>query len=159
MLSSYPEIKRNPSFAEVTAEDVDFFKSVLGSESAILESISSSEAEEDILPFNRDWMNKYQGQTRVVLRPESAQQISQILKYCNDKKLAVVPQGGNTGLVGGSVPVFDEIVISMSRMNEIRSFDEVSGILVVDGGVIMEIAETFLAQPNNLYPVDLGAKG
>jgi FAD/FMN-containing dehydrogenase len=73
--------------------------------------------------------------------------------------LAVVPQGGNTGLVGGSVPVFDEIVINMQRMNEIRSFDEVSGILVADAGVILENADNFLAEKNHIFPLDLGAKG
>lgn len=54
--------------------------------------------------------------------------MSAILKYCNEKKLAVVPQGGNTGLVGGSVSVFDEIVISTQLMNSIISLDEISGI-------------------------------
>ena len=73
--------------------------------------------------------------------------------------LAVVPQGGNTGLVGGSVPVFDEIVLSMSRMNNIRSFDQLSGVLVVDAGVILEEADNYLAERNHIFPLDLGAKG
>jgi serine/threonine-protein kinase 24/25/MST4 len=81
------------------------------------------------------------------------------MKYCNGKKLAVVPQGGNTGLVGGSVPVFDEIVINTSRMNKIRSFDEASGVLVVDAGVILEVADQYLAERHHLFPLDLGAKG
>jgi FAD/FMN-containing dehydrogenase len=80
------------------------------------------------------------------------------LKYCNDHSLAVAPQGGNTGLVGGSVPVFDEIVLSLSRMNKIRSFDSTSGILVVDAGVILETADTYLAERNYIFPLDLGAK-
>jgi FAD/FMN-containing dehydrogenase len=104
-------------------------------------------------------MNKYKGQSRVVLRPESTEQISKILKYCNDKRLAVVPQGGNTGLVGGSVPVFDEIVISLQRMNNIRSFDNVSGILVADAGVILEVADKHVAESGYIFPLDLGAKG
>lgn len=53
--------------------------------------------------------------------------MSAILKYCNEKKLAVVPQGGNTGLVGGSVPVFDEIVLSTQLMNQVISLDKISG--------------------------------
>ncbi|KAL9629965.1 MAG: hypothetical protein Q9164_006641 [Protoblastenia rupestris] len=73
--------------------------------------------------------------------------------------LAVVPQGGNTGLVGGSVPVYDEIVINMSRLNQIRSFDEVSGTLVVDAGCILELVDHFLAGKNHIFPLDLGAKG
>ena len=104
-------------------------------------------------------MRKYRGHTSLVLRPSTTEQISQILSYCNAQNLAVVPQGGNTGLVGGSVPVFDEIVISLGRMNNIRSFDEVSGILVADAGVILEVADNYLAERKHLFPLDLGAKG
>ena len=155
---SYPNLKRDSKFAKITAEDVDFFKSVLGSETAVLESVTQN-ADEDIEGYNCDWMRKYRGHTKVVLRPDSTEQISKILKYCNDKMLAVVPQGGNTGLVGGSVPVFDEIVINVQRMNNIRSFDDVSGILVADAGVILEVADTYLAEKGYIFPLDLGAKG
>lgn len=61
------------------------------------------------------------------MRPKTTEEVSAILKYCNERKLAVVPQGGNTGLVGGSVPVFDEIVVSTQLMNQIISLDEISG--------------------------------
>lgn len=69
----------------------------------------------------------FAGSSQLVLRPKTTSEISKILKYCNGRKLAVVPQGGNTGLVGGSVPVFDEIVISTQLMNKILSLDPVSG--------------------------------
>jgi len=62
-----------------------------------------------------------------VLKPKTTEEVSAILKYCNAEKLAVCPQGGNTGLVGGSVPVFDEVIISTSLMNNIVSLDELSG--------------------------------
>lgn len=119
----------------------------------------SKDASEDIEAFNSDWMRKYRGHTKLVLKPGSTEQVSKILKYCNDNMLAVVPQGGNTGLVGGSVPVFDEIVINLSRMDKIRSFDEVSGILVADAGVILEVADNFLGEKKHIFPLDLGAKG
>lgn len=63
----------------------------------------------------------------MVLKPESTKEVSQILAYCNQRKLAVCPQGGNTGLVGGSVPVYDEIVLSLTLMNKIISLDDLSG--------------------------------
>lgn len=122
-------------------------------DSAVLENA------DDIEPFNGDWMRKYRGHTKVVLKPGSTEEVSKILKYCNDNMLAVVPQGGNTGLVGGSVPVFDEIVINLTRMNKIQSFDEVSGILVADAGVILEVADNYLAERSHIFPLDLGAKG
>lgn len=67
------------------------------------------------------------GFSNAVLRPKTTEEVSKIVKYCNDNKLAVCPQGGNTGLVGGSVPVFDEVVISTGLMNQIIHLDEFSG--------------------------------
>ncbi|TGO43150.1 hypothetical protein BHYA_0003g01040 [Botrytis hyacinthi] len=155
---TYPDIKRDSRFAQITEENVKFFKDLLGKESAIIDGVTK-DATDDLEPFNGDWMRKYRGHTSLVLKPGSTEEVSKILKYCNDNMLAVVPQGGNTGLVGGSVPVFDEIVINMSRMNQIRSFDEVSGTLVVDAGVVLEVADNYLAERKHIFPLDLGAKG
>ncbi|KAF2246293.1 D-lactate dehydrogenase-like protein 2 [Trematosphaeria pertusa] len=154
----YPEIQRNSKFTNLSEEHVKYFKDMLGSESAVVESFSK-DASEDIEPYNSDWMRKYRGHAKLVLKPATTEEVSRILKYCNDNMLAVVPQGGNTGLVGGSVPVFDEIVINLQRMDKIRSFDEVSGILVADAGVILEVADNFLAEKKHIFPLDLGAKG
>ncbi len=62
-----------------------------------------------------------------MLRPKSTEEVSVLLKYCNDSNIAVCPQGGNTGLVGGSVPVFDEVILSLGQMNNILSIDELTG--------------------------------
>ncbi|KAF2964550.1 hypothetical protein GQX73_g9019 [Xylaria multiplex] len=156
---SYPEIKRDPRFSQITPEHVAYFRDLLGKDSALVDGVTADVSADDMEPYNGDWMRKYRGHCKLVLKPTSTEEVSQILKYCNDNMLAVVPQGGNTGLVGGSVPVFDEIVISMSRMNHIRSFDEVSGVLVVDAGVVLEVADQFLAEKGYLFPLDLGAKG
>jgi FAD/FMN-containing dehydrogenase len=155
---TYPNIKRNSKFNEISEEHVKFFKSLLGKESAVIDGVTKS-ATDDIEPFNGDWMRKYRGHTKLVLKPGSTEEVSKVLKYCNDNLLAVVPQGGNSGLVGGSVPVFDEIVINMSRMHEIRSFDEVSGTLVVDAGCILEVVDNYLKEKSHIFPLDLGAKG
>lgn len=71
------------------------------------------------------------GYSRVVLKPKTTEEVSHILRYCNNRKLAICPQGGNTGLVGGSVPVFDEVVVSTQLMNRIENIDELSGKLIV----------------------------
>jgi FAD/FMN-containing dehydrogenase len=155
---TYPELKRDSRFAEITADHVKFFKELLGKECAVIDGVTK-DATDDIEPFNGDWMRKYRGHTKLVLKPGSTEEVSKALKYCNDNMLAVVPQGGNSGLVGGSVPVFDEIVINMGRMNQIRSFDEVSGALVVDAGCILETVDGFLAEKGAIFPLDLGAKG
>ncbi|KAI0180288.1 hypothetical protein GGR52DRAFT_530735 [Hypoxylon sp. FL1284] len=156
---SYPEIKRDSRFAQISKEHVDYFKELLGKESAVIDGVAAGAAEDDLEPFNSDWMRKYRGHCKLVLKPASTEEVSKILKYCNENMLAVVPQGGNTGLVGGSVPVFDEIVVSTSRMNQIRFFDEVSGVLVADAGVVLEVADQYLAEKGYVFPLDLGAKG
>ncbi|KAF1809606.1 D-lactate dehydrogenase-like protein 2 [Eremomyces bilateralis CBS 781.70] len=155
---TYPNLKRDPRFATITEDHVSFFKGVLGSETAIIDGVSK-DASDELVAFNQDWMNKYRGQSSLVLKPENTNQVSKILKYCNENSLAVVPQGGNTGLVGGSVPVFDEIVVSTQRMNKIKSFDEVSGSLVLEAGVVLEVADGYLAERGHIFPLDLGAKG
>lgn len=71
------------------------------------------------------------GNSEVVLKPKTTEEVSILLKYCNDNNLAICPQGGNSGLVCGSVPVFDEIIISTVLMNQIISVDEFSGELVI----------------------------
>lgn len=73
-----------------------------------------------------------------MLTPSTTEQISECLKYCNDRLLAVVPQGGNTGLVGGSVPLHDEVVISTTKMNKIIDLDPAQGILRAEAGCILE---------------------
>ena len=153
----YPNLKRDERFARLTDDHVSFFQKAIG-DAAVIANLSGS-GEGDLEVFNKDWMNKYRGHAQLVIKPGSAEEMSAVLRYCNEHHLAVVPQGGNTGLVGGSIPVFDEIVVSTSRMNKIRSFDEVSGILVVDAGVVLEAADQFLAEKNHIFPLDLGAKG
>lgn len=72
-------------------------------------------------------MNKYHGQSTTVLRPKTTQEVSEIVKWCNERRIGIVPQGGNTGLVGGGVPVKDEVILNLGNMNKVRSFDPVSG--------------------------------
>jgi len=154
LIRRYPNLQRGSQYSQLTAEDISYFESICP-----VISIDKGATEDDLEPFNTDWMRKYRGKTRLVVKPKTTEDVSKILKHCNERKLAVVPQGGNTGLVGGSVPVFDEIVINMSSMNNIRSFDAVSGILTCDGGVILESADSYLREHDYIFPLDLGAKG
>lgn len=154
---TYPELKRNSKYARLNKDDARHFADVLGP-SGVIDGLREDRAD-DLEAFNVDWMGKYRGRGQLVLKPHSTQQVSEILRYCNDRRLAVVPQGGNTGLVGGSNPIFDEVILSLSRMNKIRQFDEVSGAFVCDAGVILEQADQFLAGKGHIFPLDLGAKG
>ncbi|XP_047311846.1 D-2-hydroxyglutarate dehydrogenase, mitochondrial [Impatiens glandulifera] len=151
--SSIPaDLKRSLRFSSITSDDIAYFKEILGEKSVIQD-------EDRLLAANADWMNKYKGSSNLLLQPRSTDEVSKILKYCNSRCLAVVPQGGNTGLVGGSVPVFDEIIVSMASMDKVISFDEVSGILVCEAGCILENLGSFLDTKGFTMPLDLGAKG
>ena len=68
------------------------------------------------------------GNSQLVLRPQTTKEVSAVLKYCNSRPLAVVPQGGNTGMVAGGIPVFDEIILSTELMTDIISLDATAGI-------------------------------
>lgn len=147
-----PKVERDPSFSTLNSEDIKHFKEILGEKNAI--------TDEDRLSIaNVDWMGKYRGSSKLLLLPRSTDEVAQVLKYCNVRRLAVVPQGGNTGLVGGSVPVFDEVIINLGSMNSIISLDKVSGILVCEAGCILENLDTFLGNEGFVMPLDLGAKG
>uniref|UniRef100_K3WIE6 FAD-binding PCMH-type domain-containing protein n=1 Tax=Globisporangium ultimum (strain ATCC 200006 / CBS 805.95 / DAOM BR144) TaxID=431595 RepID=K3WIE6_GLOUD len=148
-------VARNASFASWTDDDVTHFRNVLGRPEAVLTEL------DDTVSYTVDWLKKYkaQSQHQLVLKPKTTEEVSEILKYCHARNLPVVPQGGNTGLVGGSVPVFDEIVLSTSAMNSVIDFDEVSGILVCEAGCILENLDNYVAKKGYMMPLDLGAKG
>ncbi|KLT38536.1 FAD-binding domain-containing protein [Cutaneotrichosporon oleaginosum] len=144
------------SFSSPTAEDVARLRALAPS---TLSTLDGSADESDLEAFNTDWMRKYRGRSAVVVKPRSVQEVSAVMQYCGAHNLPVVPQGGNTGLVGGSVPLGEEVVLSLGSMSRVRSFDPVSGILVADAGLILEAADAYLAERGYIFPLDLGAKG
>lgn len=150
-------------YKELDAEDVKAFRSFVSSPTSVITTIkvegAEAAAEDDLVSYNEDWMGKYSGNAKVVLKPKSTDEVSKIVKYCYEKRIAICPQGGNTGLVGGSVPVYDEVVLTTEGMGGIREFDEVSGILTADAGAILENLSNFLGEQGYMMPLDLGAKG
>lgn len=100
----------------------------------------------------------YRANPPVILFPETTEQVSQILKYCNDHHLAIVPQSGNTSACGSSIPVFDEIILSTAKMNKIRSFDSLRGDLTCDAGCILQDLDEFLLDKGYQIPLDLPAR-
>ncbi|PVV03018.1 hypothetical protein BB560_002516 [Smittium megazygosporum] len=158
--AGYTPRTRNPNFKQLTAADVGKFGEILPKNRMLVsKELGGSEDTSDMDGYNTDWIGIYKGKAQVVLFPINAQEVSQILKYCNSEKIAVVPQGGNTGLVGASVPVFDEVIISLQKMNKVRSLDQDSGALVCDAGCVLEVLDNYLADHGLTMPLDLGAKG
>lgn len=151
-LAQIAAVTRDSAYAEVDPADITFFEKVCGSKGVVQD-------EADLEPYNADWMGRYKGASAVALRPRDTEAVAQILRYCNERRIAVVPQGGNTGLVGGSVPIFDEVVLSLGAMNKILSFDESAGVVVAEAGVILEALDGYVGERGYRVPLDLGAKG
>lgn len=144
-------VKRG-NYGTITNDDINYFESILSPDRCITDK-------NDIEPYNIDFYYAYRGSSQLVLKPRTTDEVSAILKYCNLRKLAICPQGGNTGLVAGTTPIFDEIVLSMQFMNKIEHVDETAGILVCQPGCILERLEEHLSHQNLIMPIDLGAKG
>ncbi|CAG8602318.1 10405_t:CDS:10, partial [Racocetra persica] len=153
---AYSYLKRNPNFKILSQDDISYFKSILPSNGLIIENDNNYD---DLMPYNIDWLRIHRGKSKLVAKPKTTEQVSNIVKYCNEKKLAIVPQGGNTGLVGGGTPIFDEIIISTKNLNQIRDFDPISGTLTCDSGCILEILDNYLAEREHMMPLDIGSKG
>ena len=143
---------RDPRFSRLSESDIAFFSDITGGN-----VISGKES----APYTSDWTGAFCSDDSggVVVRPGSTEEVQAVISHCNSRQLAVTPQGGNTGLVGGSVPVFDEVVISLSRMNSIRSIDADAGVLVADAGCVLETLDAELSKHGRMMPLDLGAKG
>ncbi|KAI3378216.1 hypothetical protein SNEBB_003384 [Seison nebaliae] len=138
------------NYNELTSDNVRDLKN--------LSSISISDGDE-LISYNTDWMNLYKGKSHLLLKPKTTIEVSKILRYCNERKLPVCLQGGKTGLVGGSIPVNNEIIVNMSLMDKIRSWNRHMGILTAEAGCILENVESYLKERKFMPPIDLGSRG
>jgi D-lactate dehydrogenase (cytochrome) len=94
-----------------------------------------------------------------VLRPGSTAEVSAICRLATEHAIALVPQGGNTGLVGGQTPHHGEVVVSLRRMDKIREVDTASNTMTCEAGVVLQIAQQRAAEVDRLFPLSLGAEG
>jgi len=106
-----------------------------------------------------DWTGRYVGTTPAVVRPGSTAEVADVIRVCGERAVAVIPQGGNTGMVGGSVPLNGEIVLSMQRLNTIGNVDRLALQVSVDAGVTIEQLQTAVASHGLRYGVDFGGRG
>ena len=106
-----------------------------------------------------DWTGRYVGSTPAVIRPGSTNDVAAIISICRRHAVAVVPQGGNTGMVGGSVPLNGEIVLSLQRLNSISEVDELALQVTAEAGVTIEQLQNEVAAVGLRYGVDFGGRG
>lgn len=115
----------------------------------------------DIAPHLIELRGLFQGESPLVLRPGSVEEVSDILKLATETGTTIVPQGGNTGLTGGQTPRAgkSEVVVSLSRLNRIREIDPVGNTMVVEAGVILQQAQQAARDAGRLFPLSLGSEG
>jgi FAD/FMN-containing dehydrogenase len=116
---------------------------------------------DDQAAYLREWRDRYTGKTPVVLRPGTTEDVSRILALANEEGIGVVPQGGNTGLVGGQIPSpdGDQIVLSLGRLKKIRDVDATGGTMIVEAGVTLLEAQNAAADAHKLFPLSLASEG
>lgn len=119
------------------------------------------ETEADKAAYLTDERDLYHGATPLVLRPATTEQVSRIVALCNDAGIGVVPQGGNTGYCGGSIPGKDgdEILLSLSRMNRVRDIDPLNYTITVEAGCILAEIQKAAEEAGRLFPLSLAAEG
>ncbi|MCX8281426.1 FAD-binding oxidoreductase [Phyllobacterium sp. 0TCS1.6C] len=138
----------------LTPELIERFTAIVGEANALREA-------QDIAPFLLEPREKFGGATRLVLRPATVEEVSQILKLANETTTPIVPQGGNTGLVGGQIPdsTGSQVILSLGRLNRIRSIDPAGNLAVVEAGVILQKLQEAAADAGRLFPLSLGSEG
>ena len=116
---------------------------------------------EDLQPHVTEWRGVYEGRTPLLLRPESTEQVAQIVRACAAAGVGIVPQGGNTGMCGGSVPDASgtQVILSLSRMHRVLDVDPGNFSMTVEGGCILAVAQDAARAANRYLPLSLGAEG
>jgi FAD/FMN-containing dehydrogenase len=115
----------------------------------------------DKAAFEHDVWSRYQGRAAFVIRPKTAQEVAEVVKACAGAGVAVVPQGDNTGLVAGSIPddTGRQVVLSLSRMNQIRRIEPRGDFIVAEAGVILADLQRAAEDAGRFFPLSLGAEG
>src|SRR5881392_1485853 len=141
-----------PAAPQLSPELIARFRNIVGDKYAVTDAA-------DIAPYVTEERDLFHGHSPLVLRPGSTAEVSEICKLASEHRIALVPQGGNTGLVGGQTPHNGEVVISMRRMDKIRNIDTASNAMTCEAGVILQIAQQRASEVDRLFPLSLGAEG
>jgi FAD/FMN-containing dehydrogenase len=141
-----------PSAPPLPPDLIAKFRTIVGDKYAVTDAA-------DIAPYVTEERDLFHGRSPLVLRPGSTGEVADICKLASQHGVALVPQGGNTGLVGGQTPHHGEVVVSLRRLNKIRDVDTASNTMTCEAGVILQIAQERAAGVDRLFPLSLGAEG
>ncbi len=118
-------------------------------------------ATDDVAPFLTDWRKTWTGTAIGVAQPDSAEDVARVVRWCAAHRVAIVPQGGNTGQSGGSVPeaTGTNLVLSLTRMNRVRAIDPANDTIAVDAGCVLQTVQAAADGVERYFPLSLGAEG
>jgi FAD/FMN-containing dehydrogenase len=134
---------------------------LLQSLAAILDPAGLLTEANDKAPYLVDWRKLYHGSALAVVRPRSTEEVSRIVALASEAGVAIVPQGGNTGLAGANIPssTGSNLVLSLERMNRIRAIDPANYTVTVEAGCILKQVQEAVAKADRLFPLSLSAEG
>jgi FAD/FMN-containing dehydrogenase len=115
----------------------------------------------DTAAYSEDWRRLYQGRTPAVIRPATTQETAAVVRLCAESGVSIVPQGGNTSMVGGAVPAADgsELVLSTARLTRVRAIDPVDLTMTIEAGVTLKAAQNAAADAGCLLPLSISSEG
>ncbi|MEO7402926.1 MAG: FAD-binding oxidoreductase [Burkholderiales bacterium] len=117
--------------------------------------------DDDVAGYSRDWRKKYVGRPLAVVKPKTTAEVAAVVKLCAEAGAPIVPQGGNTGLVGGATPDASgtQVIINLSRMNRIRAIDTQNNTIVVEAGCVLANLQQAARDANRFFPLSLASEG
>ena len=115
----------------------------------------------DLSAWERDWRKRWHGKALAVVRPGNTAEVAAVVQACGRQGVAIVPQGGNTGLVGGGVPDTSgtQVLLSLARLNRMRAIDHANLTITVDAGMVLQAVQQAAADAGLLFPLSLAAEG
>ena len=141
-----------PAAQPLSPELIGRFRKIVGDKYAVTDAA-------EIAPYVTEERDLFHGRSPLVLRPSSTEEVSAICKLASEHRVALVPQGGNTGLVGGQTPHNGEVVVSLRRLDRIREIDTASNTMTCEAGVVLQVAQQRASEVDRLFPLSLGAEG
>ena len=141
-----------PAIAVPSSDTLARFTAIVGEKYALTDP---ADMERHLVEHRR----LYHGKTPLVLKPGTAEEVSRILALAHETGTAIVPQGGNTGLVGGQIPFGNEVLVSLERLNRIRSVDPRGNVLIAEAGVTLAGAQKAAEEVGRLFPLSIASEG
>ncbi len=139
-------------YHKINAQDIQAFIDIVGSNQVMADPLLME-------PYAHDYTEDLRFMPEVVVKPANTQEISQLLKYCNEQLIPVTPRGAGTGLSGGALPIYGGLVLSTERLNKILQIDERNFQAIVEPGVINEALQNAVKEKGLFYPPDPASKG